>query len=232
MEFFESVINEINLTLSDYTSTGFNCSLVKAWEDIGYNQVILQRDTAFELSGTGFNLVTSCDIEDEIVVIGENLDKIKGDCKFARISLVQIEADEDEQKLYNLIRKIEYVKYHYFPDGYMIRTSSRSHKEAARVSKKALKNGINFENIGSLLIKKYKEIPLVKGVKVLFITEPSIDYKKIETLAEKCNKITETLNHIMNSVKFDCDTCNLKPICDEVEGMKQLHFKNASEKGM
>lgn len=232
MEFFDSVINEIDSTLFDYSSAVFNCSSIKACKDIGYSQVVLQRDTAFEISGTGFNLITSCDIDDEIIVIGDNLDKIKCDCKFARISLVQIEADEDEQKLYNLIRKIEYVKYHYFPDGYMIRTSSRAHKEAVRVSKKALKDGIRFENVGALLIRRYKEIPSVKGVKVIFVTDPSVDYKKIETLAEKSNKITETLNHIMNSVKFDCDTCSLKPICDEVDGMKELHFKNVSEKGM
>ena len=79
------------------------------------------------------------------------------------------------------------------------------------------------------VIKKYKENPAVKGVYVYFITENSADYEKIEALALKSNAITETLNHVMNSVKFDCDTCNLKAVCDEVEGMKELHFKN---KGM
>jgi hypothetical protein len=28
----------------------------------------------------------------------------------------------------------------------------------------------------------------------------------------------------MTGVNLDCDTCNLKAICDEVEGMKALHF--------
>ena len=108
----------------------------------------------------------------------------------------------------------------------MMRTASRSHKEAVRVSKKALKNGISFEMAGNLLIKKYMEIPAVRSVNVIFITDTGADYNRLETLALKGNSITEALNHIMNSVKFDCDTCNLKPICDEVEGMKELHFKN------
>ena len=79
-------------------------------------------------------------------------------------------------------------------------------------------------------INKYKEIPAVKSVRVIFITDPTADYAGLESMAQKNNRITETLNHIMNSVTFDCDTCNLKAVCDEVEGMKELHFKNAAQK--
>lgn len=227
MEFFDSLIRDVSLLTEPLAKKEYAFSDSELWQDVGYSQVILQRDTASELDGTGFNLVTSSAVEDGIVVIGDDLQHIEGKRKFARISLVQIESEEDEQKAYNLIRKIEYVKYHHFPDGYMIRTSSRSHKEAVRVSKSAVKNGISFQKIGSLLINKHKENPAVKAVKVIFITDPAADHAELENMAQKNNRITETLNHIMNSVTFDCDTCNLKPICDEVEGMKELHFKNA-----
>ena len=228
MKFFSSLIKDFSAFTEPYNKKKYAYNGQNCWKDIGYNEVIMQRDTAFELSGTGFNLVTTSDCNDEIVVAGSDLQKIKDSGKFARISVIQIEKQADEQKYYNLIRKIEYVKYHCFPDGYMIRTTSRSHKEAVRVSKLALKNGISFEKVGNLLISKYKEIPGVKGVKVIFVTDQSADFKVLERLAEKGNSITETLNHIMNNVKFDCDSCNLKPICDEVEGMKELHFKTSS----
>lgn len=228
MEFFDSLINEVTSLTANLSTEDFPFSSEKSWADTGYSQVILQRDTAFELSGTGFNLVSTSECNDEVVVVGSDLQKIKDSGKFARISVIQIEKQDDEQKYYNLIRKIEYVKYHCFPDGYMIRTTSRSHKEAVRVAGSALKNGISFEKVGNLLISKYKEIPGVKGVRVIFVTDQSADFKAFEKTAEKGNSITEALNHIMNSVKFDCDSCNLKPICDEVEGMKELHFKNAS----
>lgn len=228
MEFFDSLINEVTSLTANLSTEDFPFSSEKSWKDTGYSQVILQRDTAFELSGTGFNLVSTSECNDEVVVVGSDLQKIRSSCKFARISVIQIEKQDDEQKYYNLIRKIEYVKYHCFPDGYMIRTTSRSHKEAVRVARSALKNGISFEKVGNLLISKYKEIPGVKGVRIIFVTDQSADFKAFEKTAEKGNSITEALNHIMNSVKFDCDSCNLKPICDEVEGMKELHFKNAS----
>ncbi len=230
MDFFNSLIESTNSLLNHLPRKAHEYNQYNACEDLGYNQIILQRDTAFELSGTGFNLVTSNKIDDGIIVVGKDLNELKADCRFARISLIQIADTEDEQKAYNLIRKIEYVKYHYFPDGYMIRTSSRAHKEAVRVSKKAIKGGISFERVGNLLISKYKENPSVKAVKVIFVTAEDADFKALAQLAEKNNQITETLNHIMNNVNFDCSTCNLKPICDEVEGMKELHFKTSMGK--
>lgn len=227
MNFFDSLIGDVFSLCEKLSRRDFTLS-EKLWPDTGYSQVILQRDTAFELEGTGFNLVTSAPVQEGIAVIGDDLISIKKNRKFARVCIVQIEDEEDQQKAYNLIRKIEYVKYHHFPEGYMIRTSSRSHKEAVRVSKKTLSEGVSFQKIGSLLISKYKENPAVKNVRVIYITAEDADYRELEELAKKNNSITETLNHIMNSVKFDCDSCNLKPICDEVEGMKELHFKNAS----
>lgn len=227
MNFFDPLINEVTKLTQDLPQKSLEYKAEEPWEDAGYNQVIMKRDTAFELSGSGFNLVTDQKVQDEIVLIGENLSEIKDNRSFARISILQLDEEKDEQKVYNLIRKTEYVKYHLFPSGYMIRTSSRLHKEAVRVAKSAIKNGISFENVGSLMINKYKENPAVKGVKVIFITDKSAPFSLFEKIAVKGHDITETLNHVMNSVNFDCSTCNLKPICDEVEGMKELHFKNA-----
>ena len=226
MDFFSSLINEFSALTEPFAEKTYCFNEKACWEDVGYNQVILQRDTAYELSGTGFNLTTSLPVECGVTVIGDDLADIGENRSFARVSLIQLEDNENEQQIYNLIRKVEYVKYHYFPEGYMMRTASRSHKEAVRVSKKAVKGGITFEKAGNLLIKKYLEISAVKAVNVVYITDSAVDYNKLEALALKGNSITEALNHIMNSVKFDCDTCNLKPICDEVEGMKELHFKN------
>lgn len=227
MKFFDSLIEEFGDITAPFEKKSYPLS--DAWPDAGGNQVIMRCDTAFELDGVGFNLVTSKKINDEIVVIGDDLGKVNRDSRFARIAIIEIDGTEDEQAAYKLIKKIEYVKYHCFPDGYMARSTSRSHKEAVRVSKKAVKDGACFQKIGSLLIKKYREIPAVKGVRLIFITNPDADFAHIEKLAVKNYEIAETLNHIMNSINFDCDTCNLKPICDEVEGMKELHFKNSDK---
>ncbi|MFR5876315.1 MAG: hypothetical protein ACLUFN_07485 [Eubacterium sp.] len=226
MNFFDVLINDTQSMLAGLNSQSYGVN--SAWEDIGRNELILQRDSAYELDGVGYNLVTSADIGgDGIVVIGDDVNTISSDRKFARISFIQIDDIDDEQKAYDLIRKIEYAKYHFFPKGYMIRTASRSHKESVRISKSAISDGMSFQKVGSLLINKYKENKAVRAVRIAFVTDKSADYKAFESIAKKNYEITETLNHIMNNVNFDCSTCNLKPICDEVEGMRELHFKNA-----
>ncbi|MBE6799893.1 MAG: hypothetical protein E7529_01665 [Ruminococcaceae bacterium] len=230
MEIFDSLIKEVSEIIKPYPKTEYSYEKENSWEDVGHNQVILQKETLFELDGVGFNLLTSSYIEDSVVVIGKDLQELKGNIKFARICFVEFEEQEETQKTYNLIRKIEYTKYHFFPDGYMIRTSAKAHKESVRVSKTSIKKGIDFQKIGNLLINKYKENPAVKGVKVVFVTENAADYLKLESLSRKNHEITETLNQVMNNLTFDCDTCNLKAICDEVEGMRELHFKSSMVK--
>lgn len=227
MEFFDSSICEISAFTKPFPKIICPYNEDNLWNDVGYSQVVLLRDTAFELDGVGFNLVTSSDIEDGVTVIGDELNDISENRSFARACIVQIDKSCEEQEYYKLIKKIDYVKYHCFPEGYMMRTASRSHKESVRVAKSALKKSISFEKIGNLLINRYKQIPEVKSVKVIFITAKEVDYKKTEAMAQKSVSITEALNHTMNSVKFDCDTCNFKPVCDEIEGMKELHFKNS-----
>lgn len=226
MKFFDEILSASKSIYEALPQKRY--SFGEPWQDVGRNEVILQRDSAYELSGVGYNVVTSADIgEDEVIVVGNDLNEIKGDTACSRISIIQIDDVADEQKAYNLIRKIEYQKYHFFPKGYMIRSSSRSQNEIVRVSKTAINDGMSFRSVGSLLIKKYKENSAVKSVKVVFISNQSIDYEALERLAKKNYSITETLNHVMNNVKFDCNSCNLKQICEEVEGLKELHFKNA-----
>ena len=59
---------------------------------------------------------------------------------------------------------------------------------------------------------------------VIFVTAPGYDYEAMKQNAKKANDITNTLTHILEGLPTDCSVCALKGICDEVEGMKELHF--------
>lgn len=227
MNFFEKQISEFKSEINEKGKQTFPFSAC-TWEDIGRNEIVMQKDSAFELQGTGFELFTSDKLNgDETVLIGPDLKNIKDNVSFARVSLIELEETTDEQKAHDVIRKIEYIKYHYFPKGYMVRTNSMSSAENVRVSKKALKKGISFEQIGNMLISKYKENANVKAVKVFFITDSTVNFDTLKNIAEKNSNIIEALDHVIRDLNLDCNTCKLKVICDEVEGMKELHFKNA-----
>lgn len=227
MDFFDSLINKAEETIKIHNKTVHNYDSAQLWTDVGYNQVILQKETAFELDGIGFSLVTDKAVNDEIILVGKDLGELKNKTQYTRIAVVEIENTEDAQALHDIIKKAEYVKYNCYPDGFMIRSASSSYKESVRVSNKALNNGISFETIGNLLISKYKELPQVNAVRMIFITDESVDHSGFGPLAEKCREITQTLNQVVNNLFIDCNSCNLKAICDEVEGMRELHFKKA-----
>lgn len=229
MKFFDSFIDEVFSSLSFLEEKALPYE--KKWTDEGHSRVILQRDSAFELKGCGFNLVTSKEVPSGVSVYGEDLPKIKKDMPFTRITLISVEDTDDEQTAYDLIKKIEYVKYHLFPEGYMMRSTSGSNKEAVRISKAALKKGLDFSAVGNMFIEKYKEIPGVKSAGVIFITGETALHRELAEIAEKSSGVTKALNHIMESVNLDCNSCNLKSICDEVDGMRELHFKSSKRMG-
>jgi hypothetical protein len=111
----------------------------------------------------------------------------------------------------------------------MVRMSPEHYREQVRVSKQALKKGISFRSIGASYIKAYKKDPNVLNATVIFSTLPGLDYKTMKDYAKKSSDITNTLTHILEGLPTDCSVCALKDICDEVEGMKELHFGVGAE---
>ena len=65
-------------------------------------------------------------------------------------------------------------------------------------------------------------------MQVVFLTgHPAI--ADLAQAAKKVDDITKTLTHILEGLPTDCGSCTLKPICDEVEGMREMHFGKAKQ---
>ena len=62
------------------------------------------------------------------------------------------------------------------------------------------------------------------AAKIVFVTDSRLNFDELTAQAEKISALTKALNHIFDNVLVDCKNCNLKPICDEVEGMRELHL--------
>jgi hypothetical protein len=126
--------------------------------------------------------------------------------------------------VYRTLKDIEFAKYHVYPQGYMVRISPESYREQVRVSKDAIRRGVSFKALGMDYIRAYKKDPNVISATVIFLTDPAADYAALKALAKKSADVTGTLTHIFEGLPTDCSVCALKDICDEVEGMKELHF--------
>lgn len=212
-----------------------------AWRDVGASELVMQRDAAYELGGSGspsanFTCVTGDESlveRDEILLYGKDLGELRGDVSFARLAfLLCDDLGGDDEAAYQAIRDMEFVKYHVFPEGYMVRTSSESNREQVRVSKSAVRRGISFRSVGAAYIRGYHKNPHVRRVRLVFLTDSALVPELAQT-AKKVDAITRTLTHILEGIPTDCGSCSLKPVCDEVEGMRELHFgmRNKARRG-
>lgn len=238
MELFDHIIEKTLNLLSDHTPISFGVNESNGWELTDRNELILGKEMAYELGSTGnkatsFQCLTSSkDLisKDEILLYGSDLNKIKKNASYAKIVLLNVEDLEgDSERIYHQIKDLEFIKYDVMMKGFMVRTSSYDKLEQVRVSKTAIKNGISFEKIGNEYLKAYKQDPKVNFAKIIFITEDMPIFEELSENASKVDKIAQTLNKVLYDMTFDCNTCSLKDICDEVEGLKELHFKNAKK---
>ena len=233
MELYNSLINDTRAQLEGLSAKVWDYSPADCWTDIGSSELVLQRDAAYEMGALGkgsanYVLFTSSSElvdKDQVILYGPDMGQIKGDCDFARIVLLRVGVlDDDDEAVYRTLKDIEFAKYHVYPEGYMVRMSPESSREQIRVSKKALAKGISFRSVGASYVAEYKKDANVLNATVIFITDPKADYASLQAAAKKASAVTGTLTHILEGLPTDCSICALKDICDEVEGMKELHF--------
>ena len=189
---------------------------------------------------------------DEVCVYGPDLQEIQGDVSYARICeiLVKGEAQRaenaenpkqagnladvenpkqagdpaDAERTLKLLQDLDFVKFHVYGKGFMMRTSGQSAREPVRVAKKALQDGITFERMGDAFISHYKKTPDVLAVRVSFITVDAFDYNELAKEAQKTVEIRNSLSKIQKGLPTECSVCDIREICNEVTGLRELHF--------
>lgn len=155
----------------------------------------------------------------KVMLYGPDLPALKGDVPYARVMLVNIREEfaAEEYKLYNLFRSIEYIRYHVNPKGYMPRISTAQSREQVRVSGGAVRDGLDFFKVGRVYGDACLKHPAVESAETFFITLDGFDYKALQDLFDRAERITMSLEHSLNHLNMDCTTCNLRRVCDEAE---------------
>ena len=188
----------------------------------------------------------------EICVYGRDLQEIQGDVSYARICEVLVKGEAqraenaenpkqagnpadaenpkqasdpaDAERTLKLLQDVDFVKFHVYGKGFMMRTSGQSAREPVRVAKKALQDGITFERMGDAFISHYQKNPEVLAVRVSFITEDAFDYNGLAKEAQKAVEIRNSLSKIQKGLPTECSVCDVREICNEVTGLRELHF--------
>lgn len=240
MKLYDSIFNTLSNALKEEKPRIFAYDAQNVWPQNPEYEMILQNSMAYELGSSKYHSANMTCItdnasfieEDAVYLYGPDLREMTGGTDYVRVSeillkeenLMQTEISEDTGKLYNLIQDIDFVKYHVYTKGFMLRTSGQSVREQVRVSHKALQNGISFAAIGNAMISHYKKNPHVAKAKVIFITANTIDYELLEAQAKHAMDIKNSLSMIQKGLPTECAACSIKEICSEIEGLRELHF--------
>ena len=110
----------------------------------------------------------------------------------------------------------------------MTRVSLINGTESARVSKQALEKGLTFTKVGNLMLQQFHKNARIVSVKLIFITDPCFPFPALKEAVRETEEITRAIDHILKNGMTDCDSCSLQKVCEEVEGMKELHFSMAN----
>lgn len=230
MVIYNSFIEQLKNLVGDLQALDTAPSRLK---DAGKNDILFSRDTAFELGGSQLPCVSTLAVSsnmkfsDRAYLVGKDLNEIQKDIPFGKIVFLEIEDPDGDDEAFKRIKELDQVKYKFYAKDFMVRASAFSMREQIRVGKNALKSQYSFADLGNKLIEAYKEYPIVKSVEIIFITEFD-NFAELNHIAQKIKDTTSALNHILDNVLFDCSSCNLKEICDEVDGMKELHMKSSA----
>ncbi len=200
--------------------------------------ILFRGDTAYELGGSGRACVAGVVFSDdpsmknEVVLYGPDLDEISEDSCFAHITLVRLKNKDDRELTSEQLKGISFTAVQIYPQGYHIRISPSASREQVRVAKTQLQGEkpLSFMNVGCSLIRAFREKENVEAVRTVFITKKDFDYKELSLLAQRVKKITDAVQSTLQLDELDCASCKMKPICDEVEGLRELHLKKEKEK--
>ena len=238
MKLYEDLIAAIRALLpaAPDKSCGFDPALCAPPGD--KNAILFRSDTAFELGGSGKTSV-NCTLfgavpgaRDAVALYGKDLCELTQDTAFSHLTLVQLKDESEETLRYEKLQDIAFCQFQLYPKGYHIRISPAACKEQVRVANAALRQTppLSFLNVGCSLISLLKTQPDVAAVKTVFITDPAIDHTALAALARKAKQITAAVQHTFEMNSLDCASCKMKPVCDEVDGLRALHFKKEEER--
>ena len=234
IHFYDSIIQRTQEVLGTAGNV-FPAASGQEWPAVSIQPLILEREKQIELgrepnTGLEYTLITEADSEqeDSVRLIGPDLYQMgcTEGC-FGKIVFLKT-TGINETDPFRQIKQLENMKYKMAFDGYMTRMSAEGHRENIRISKTAANHGISLERIGYSIIKEYKKNPLVKGVQIVFITADKGYFPQLLSLAKEADAVTNAMNKLKDYFSMDCQHCGLKPVCDTVEGMRELHQKQLS----
>jgi len=235
MDVFEHYFDDVRKTLAsanlrDRTSISYfdpeiTCSKGRSGE------IILSSDMAIELGhpqteSLAFLMWSNSPdkvSDGRITIIGPELRELAyGKAPFGKIILMGTHGFTEENA-YDRFQELDMIRIRICLPGYMLRAVPQQNREWSRISKQALQEGLSLKMLANELVREYRKLEYVDAVEVIFITSSANDIRQFRPTGEKVSQIIKAMNKIFDNLEFDCEACDFSDVCDEVEGLKEMH---------
>ena len=164
-----------------------------------------------------------------ITVIGPELSELaSGKAPLGKITLIGGHGFT-EDNAYERFQEMDMVRTRLSLQGHMLRAVPQQNREWSRISKDALKKGFSLKMLGNELIREYRKLEYVDAVEVIYLTTSAEDIQRLRPTGEKVSQIVRAMNKIFDNLELDCAACDYSDVCDEVEGLRDMH-KRALDK--
>ena len=234
IKIYDEKIRQIKNMIGKESVDSFEYSENNIWKTTDSNELILRNESALELGpshlgGTSlFAMTSNKDLiyRDEISVIGGRLGDIENrEVSYGKVVLFKLKDGIDDDNLYSKFKELERVRYRLHLEGFMLRASTVQRRETVRISKEAMGKNISFEKVGNAMIKEFKKNELVDSVHIIFVVENDSLIEELSTITEEVDEITDAMNNIFDGIEVDCHSCTFENLCEEIDGMREMHKK-------
>ena len=237
MNIFDNYILAIQNALSLAEISRLDFSKIK-WELTEKNTFLMERDTAIELGGypkesvniivPSSDMYSLINFDDGIYCIGDpsllSKKAVEKHISFGKIVFLETNGLA-EKDYYDFTQSELLTDSRVRMKDVMLRQSPVNYNTNLRISKKAVKNGFDAKIMGTVIYDAFHALENVSHVTVLLIFGDSPLYRQLFEIAENIKEATLTINHIFDGITMDCGRCDVKEICNEIEGMRELHQK-------
>lgn len=236
---YNDVLRQMRDLLPDVPSKRAAYSEDACAKDGEKDRILFRSDTAYELGGggkPGAQAVLFAELEgqeSETLLYGPDLCDISSDAAFGHFTVVRLKDSGDDSVTSERLKTVGFTVFQLYPEGYHVRISPSLCREQVRVSKAALKCAppLSFINVGNSLIRAFLRQPDVERVQTIFITAPDVDHLALARLAAKAKRITDAVQSALDLKELDCASCKMKPVCDEIDGLREMHFRKEKKAG-
>jgi hypothetical protein len=205
------------------------------WPPAGPRDIVLQPDLALELghpetASLCFLAWSSdrCLIHDgRITLIGPDMSEAPA-CRWplAKIVLAWV-APADDAAAYERYRAMDLARFEPSLKGYMLRATSQYLREWSRISRQALRNGLNFQILGSALIASLHAIPGVRGVELIFVTRSAEAVQALRPIGVTAARMIQAMNKMLSEHPADCRNCEFQDVCARAADLQALADRRA-----